>query len=628
MWSPRWAPIAAREESGSFALAAIVLWGAFAYSTQLYRGLAATGMRDYVSWGMYMSNFVFFIGISHAGTLISAILRVTNAQWRRPITRMAEAITVFALIVGASMVIIDMGRPDRIHHVILYGRLQSPILWDVCSICTYLCGSLLYLYVAMIPDMTTMAEVSEKRGRMKIARLYRRLSLGFRATPQQTRRLNVALATMAVIIIPVAVSVHTVVSWVFAMTLRPGWHSTIFGPYFVVGAIYSGTAAIILAMALFRKGYRLQRYLTNDCFRLLGKLLLAPSIIYIYFTLSEYVTAWYGGLEAESRLLRLLMGGAPYGPLFWATIIIGLFVPAFLLAAPVKVENCLPYVVTASVLVNIGMWLKRYLIIVPTMETPFIPSQAAGVVISYVPTWVEWSITTAAFAAFILLYMLFSKVFPILSMWEIAEPHAMEKASPEDEAKPGNKKGKKGIASTGAVVGLIAAACTLAPASRVLASSQNNDDEPKIAISKFVEDDITYITAEVTVDGEPVEGLAVTFSVVRSFGLLQLGSEATFDDGTAAVEFPFDLPGNERGEIEVVATIEESDEYSSATARATLPGARIIEPQEIPFPQALWSARPLWPLVIVIAVLLAGVWSTYGFVVVLLSRIAREEDPQ
>ena len=405
----------------------MILWGLGAYIWQLYNGLEVTAMRDYVSWGTYMSNFVFFIGISHAGTLISAILRVTHAEWRRPITRMAEAITVFALITGASMVIIDMGRPDRIMNVIIHARLQSPILWDVLSITTYLTGSLIYLYVAMIPDLALMHTMAVERDmRPWRIRFYKFLSMGFTPTPEKIRRLDIALATMAVIIIPVAVSVHTVVSWVFSMTLRPGWHSTIFGPYFVVGAIYSGTAAIIFAMALFQKSYHLEKYLTKDHFNKLGILLLALSVIYIYFTGCEYLTAWYGGISAEQRLLQLLMGSGRYGPLFLLMALTGLFLPPFLIGLPGawKFER----LILASVFVNIGMWLKRYLIIVPTMETPYIPATSASKHLAYFPSWVEISITLAAFAVFALLYALFSKVFPILSITEMAEPLEEEEA--------------------------------------------------------------------------------------------------------------------------------------------------------------------------------------------------------
>jgi Ni/Fe-hydrogenase subunit HybB-like protein len=399
----------------------VISAGIAAYIRQLVYGLAVTGMRDYVSWGVYMTNFVFFIGVSHAGTLISAILRVTNAEWRRPITRMAEGITVFALLVGAPMVLIDMGRPDRLHHVIFYGRLNSPILWDVLSVTTYILGSFLYLYVASIPDFAILARrgsTGNVFSQLRV-RIYRFFSLGYRGTPLQKHYLERALGTMAIVIIPVAVSVHTVVSWVFGMTLRPGWHSTIFGPYFVIGAIFSGTAGIVLAMAVFRRVYRLENYLTNRHFRYLGTLLLVFNVLYIYFTLSEYLTTWYGGESVDKRLVDMLMGASHFGPLFWGTIVFGLFVPAMLLVLPTK-KSIAPIVI-ASILVNLGMWVKRYLIIIPTMLTPFIDPKAADASPSYFPTLVEWTITAAAFASFLLLFTLFAKFLPIISIWETVE---------------------------------------------------------------------------------------------------------------------------------------------------------------------------------------------------------------
>jgi Ni/Fe-hydrogenase subunit HybB-like protein len=403
----------------------ICAWGVVAYVYQLRRGLAATGMSNYFSWGVYIVNFVFFIGISHAGTLVSAILRVTGAEWRRPITRMAEGITVFALVIGAPMIVIDMGRPDRILNVVLHARLQSPILWDVLSVTTYLCGSLLYLYLPMIPDLALLRDLPA--GTVRALRfgpvrrwVYRKMALGWQGTPEQWRRLERAISAMAVVIIPVAVSVHTVVSWIFGMTLRPGWHSTIFGPYFVVGAIFSGIAALITAMALFVwcfRAHHLDRYVTPAHFKKLALLLLAVNLIYIYFTISEYLTMGYPSDAPDRRLLGALFGGQ-YALQFWAMAVVGLFVPAVLLSLP-WTRN-LKGIVIAAVLINVGMWLKRYVIVVPTLGSPFMPAPGpAAVRLTYTPTWVEWSITAAAFAGFCLLYLLFSKVFPIVSIWEV-----------------------------------------------------------------------------------------------------------------------------------------------------------------------------------------------------------------
>ena len=412
-------PTSTRQKLLLLSLGAVLAWGVVAYVHQLRIGLAATAMTNYFSWGVYIINFVFFIGISHAGTLVSAILRVTGADWRRPITRMAEGITVFALMVGAPLVIIDMGRPDRVWHVIRYGRLNSPILWDALSVTTYLTGSLLYLYLPMIPDM---AILRDHPGTFSPWRrwLYTKLAIGWSGTPQQWHRLERAIGAMAIVIIPVAVSVHTVVSWIFSMTLRAGWHSTIFGPYFVVGAIFSGIAALITAMAMFVtffKPYHLDRYITLAHFKKLASLLLAVNLIYIYFTISEYLTMGYMSEGPDKKLLDALLTGR-FATMFWVMAVTGLFVPALLLALPWT--RTFKGIVFASVLINIGMWLKRYVIVVPTLASPFMPIVSQDdKPLTYAPTWVEWSITAGAFAGFALLYILFSKVFPIVSIWEV-----------------------------------------------------------------------------------------------------------------------------------------------------------------------------------------------------------------
>src|SRR5574342_1318922 len=224
---------------GAAPLAALTMWGMYAYTLQLRYGLGVTGLHRPVAWGFYIINFVFFIGISHAGTLISAILRLCKAEWRRPITRMAEVITAIVLAIGGLHPIIDLGRPDRILHIFYNGRLQSPLLWDVTSITAYFTASTIYLYIPMIPDIAILRD----RG-VRPRWLYEFLSWGWQGTERQHKVLDRAMNILMVIVIPIAVSVHTIISYIFAMTLQPGWHSTIFGPYFVVGAIFSGIAAL------------------------------------------------------------------------------------------------------------------------------------------------------------------------------------------------------------------------------------------------------------------------------------------------------------------------------------------------------------------------------------------------
>lgn len=391
------------------ALLAVVAWAVYAWVYQLTYGLGVTGLDRPVYWGLYITNFVFFIGVSHAGTLISAILRICQAEWRRPITRAAEVITVVVLFIGASNIIVDLGRPERALYVLWYGRLESPLLWDVISISAYVTASAIYLYLPLIPDIALVRDRSVKR-----RWLYRTLALGWQGTPRQQRALHIAIAIMAVLVIPIAVSVHTVVSWVFAMTIQPMWHSTIFGPYFVIGAIFSGIAAIIIAMAIIRQAYHLEDYLKPVHFNNLGILLLVLTMSWFYFTFAEYLTTYYGNEPTEMAVFWAKVSG-PYAPYFWAMAATNFVIP-FVILANWRTRTIAGSVI-ASLSVTVGMWLERFTIVVPTLLNPRLPLQVSF----YRPTWVEWSIMAGDFAMFVLLYLIFSKLFPIVSIWEIRE---------------------------------------------------------------------------------------------------------------------------------------------------------------------------------------------------------------
>jgi Ni/Fe-hydrogenase subunit HybB-like protein len=398
--------------SGLVVLAAV---GAFGY--QLARGIGVWGLNRPVMWAFDITNFVFWIGISHAGTLISAILRVTGAEWRRPVTRCAEAITVFALMIGGLFPIVHLGRPWLFYWLApypnergLWPNFRSPLLWDFFAINTYLLGSLIYLYLPLIPDLAIIRDKSKGLRR----RVYGALSLGWRGTALQWDRLERAVQVMAVVIIPVAVSVHTIVSWDFAMAIQPMWHSTMFGPYFVAGAIFSGIAALILAMAVIRRVLRLEDYLRPAHFNNLGLLMLVMSLIWFYFTFAEYLTTWYGNEPAEMAVFESKVSGA-YAPLFWTMVCCCFIVPAPLLA--IKRLRTVAGTVVASVLVIVGMWLERFLIIVPTLAQPRMTFNWGD----YSPTWVEMTLTAGTFAYFILLYAVFTKLFPIVAIWEYKE---------------------------------------------------------------------------------------------------------------------------------------------------------------------------------------------------------------
>jgi len=392
-------------------LSLVVILAAYAYFSQIRDGLGATGLNSPIFWGIYITNFVFFIGISHAGTLISAILRISKAEWRRSITRSAEVITVLVLFFGAGNIIIDLGRPDRALMVIFQGRFQSPLLWDVVSITTYLTASSIYLYIPLIPDIALLRD--RVKGGFR-RRLYQVLALGWVGTEKQIRYLEIGIAIMAVTVLPIAVSVHTVVSYVFSMTVQPMWHSAIFGPYFVAGAIFSGIAAIIIAMAILRRVYHLEDYFRQVHFNYLGILLLVMTCLWLYFTFCEYLTVFYGAEPAHLTIFYEKISGE-YAPHFWIMVLTCFAIP-FVLLANTKTRTVKGTLI-ASISVTIGMWLERFTIVVPTLMHPRLPYERG----LYLPTWVEWSILAGCLALFTMIYMVFTKLFPIVSIWEVQE---------------------------------------------------------------------------------------------------------------------------------------------------------------------------------------------------------------
>ena len=396
-------------------LALIVIVALAAWGYQLWAGFGVAGLNRPVYWAFYITNFVFWIGISHAGTLISAILRLANARWRRPVTRCAEVITVFALMIGASFPVIHLGRPWLAFWLFPYPserriwpNFRSPLVWDFFAITTYLTGSTTFLLLPIIPDWALVRD--KARGWRR--KLYSVLALGWRGTPQQWSRLETAMHIMAVAIIPVAVSVHTIVSWDFAMAPVPMWHSTVFGPYFVAGAIFSGIAALILAMAILRKVLHLEDYLTPLHFDNLGKLLLMMSLFWLYFIVAERLTVWYGNETSEMAVYWPTQRG-PFAPLYWTMIGCNFLVPFIILS--IKQLRTVAGTVVASSTIVVGMWIERFLIIVPPLERKYLPF-AWG---TYHPRPVEIIITAGTFAAMALLYLLFVKFVPIISIWEL-----------------------------------------------------------------------------------------------------------------------------------------------------------------------------------------------------------------
>ncbi len=389
----------------------------FMYVRQLQQGLGTTDMRDIASWGLYIADFVFLIAVSLVGSLITAILKLSNVKWATPLTRISEIIAVAALIAALLIIVVDMGRPDRLWHIFVHGRLQSPIVWDILVVNTYLVISILLLYIPLIPDLALLRKTMGHKPKWQ-QKLYKILSLGWQGTEEQFRIMNLSLTALMVIIIPVALSIHTVTSWLFASTLRPGWDSTIFGPYFVAGAFMVGAATVIVTMYVIMINYNFKAYITDKHFDLMGKLLVLTSLVYLYFNLNEFIVPAYKMKSGESaHILGLLVG--EYSLLFWSVQILGMILPILLLIIkPFRKPKPLMII---SVVVVIGAFLKRFLIVTPTLLHPFLPVQNYPESYHhYNPTFSEIMITVGSFAGIMLIISLFIKLFPIIPVYETA----------------------------------------------------------------------------------------------------------------------------------------------------------------------------------------------------------------
>jgi molybdopterin-containing oxidoreductase family membrane subunit len=401
-------------------LSFFILLGLYGLYVQVTQGHESTGMRDNVVWGLYIANFIFFIGISYAGAVISGILHLLQVEWRKPIIRIAELITVIATIIGPIYILLCVGRLDRLHHLIIYPRLQSPITWDVLAISTYLFGSILFLYLALIKDFALYRDSKVLKVGKWRRKLYKILSLGYKGTPKQKSQITISMNLMALIIIPLAIIVHSVLSWIFGMTLRPGWHSTIFGPYFVLAAIYSGTGVLLVVMWVYRNFFDLQKYILDKHFIYIGYIMLALAAAYGYFTFSEYLTDWFTSEKWNSEVLHKLFSFDHYGYQFLYANIVGILIPILVVAFPATRKP--KWIVLSAFFMVTALWVKRYLIIVPTLETPLIPMQdLRPEYVNYSATWVEWSLTIAGIATFLLFFTLIYKFVTIIPVTELTE---------------------------------------------------------------------------------------------------------------------------------------------------------------------------------------------------------------
>lgn len=393
-----------------------LLVGAIAWGVQISYGLGYAGVTSPVYWGAYIVDFVFWVGIGHAGTLISAILFLFRAKWRNSVNRSAEAMTIFAVISAALFPLIHVGRvwialywmvpiPNTNN---IWVNVRSPLIWDVFAISTYLTVSLLFWYVGMVPDL---ASIRDRCKGIKRA-LYGVMSLGWRGTASQWHHYEAGYGFLAALATPLVLSVHSVVSWDFAMSVQPGWHTTIFPPYFVAGAILSGCAMVYSLLVPVRWMFRLEDFIRADHLEACLKLTLLTSTIVFYAYGIEFFIAWYSGNQYEWAIFEKRAIG-PYAFYFWTMVFCNCIFP--LLFWSKKVRNNIGISLVICILINVGMWFERYNILISSLAEDFVPGSWGH----YEPGIAEIAITIGSFGWFFFWFLIFCKFFPIVSLSEI-----------------------------------------------------------------------------------------------------------------------------------------------------------------------------------------------------------------
>ena len=399
-------------------LIALVLVGAYALVLQFLEGHEITGMRDNVVWGIYIINFIFFVGISYSGAFIAGILHFFKTPWKNSVLRIVEIITVLSLMIGPIFILLCIGKLDRLHYLFIYPRIQSPITWDIIVIITDLFGCFIYLLLTFIPDFAILRDSDDIKIPKWRRRVYKFLSLGYKDTKYQRKRLHKITRTMSAMIIAMAIVAYTVLAWIFSLTVQPGWNSTIFATYFIIAGLFSGVGVIIIAMYVIRKVYKLEKYIRKIHFIGAGIVLLVLSLLFGYFTFSEYFPKWFSHKIYDINLLRDL-----FGRYFWEFVFanyIGVLLPIVILFFK-RLRN-IKSITFAAVIAVLGLWMNRYLIVVPTLENPYLPIQdTRPEFIHYSSTWIEWSLSFAGIAAFLLLFTLLMKFVPIIPMQGIID---------------------------------------------------------------------------------------------------------------------------------------------------------------------------------------------------------------
>jgi len=402
--------------------ASVFGFGAWAYSLVVRTGLHWTGLQRPGMWGNLITDFVFWVGIAHSGTLISAILFLFRARFRTAVYRVAEMMTVFAVMTAGLYPILHLGRPWFAYWLLPYPNqrelwinFRSPLIWDVFAISTYLIVSTVFLLVGVAPDAAALRDRATGWRRW----LYGRLAFGWRGTDEQWRHYTRAYLFFAAFATPLVVSVHSVVSWDFAVSITPGWHSTLFPPYFVAGAILSGVAMVITIMIPLRRAFRLEDLITPRHLDMLARLVILTGLIVTYSYATEIVLALGEPASDPERSTFVYRMTGPYAPVFWTMVVCNCGGPLLLLVRKIRTSTVSLFVICIAI--NVGMWLERFNIVVTSLAHDRLPFDWRV----YVPTWVEWAMTFGAFGWFFFLFLVGLKLLPPVSIAELKEEAAV-----------------------------------------------------------------------------------------------------------------------------------------------------------------------------------------------------------
>ncbi|MEM7367013.1 MAG: NrfD/PsrC family molybdoenzyme membrane anchor subunit [Bacteroidota bacterium] len=418
----------------------VMLMGFGLIGWTFYKGIGAWGLNPTVGWAFDITNFVFWVGIGHAGTLISAVLLLFRQEWRNSINRASEAMTIFAVLCAAIFPLIHMGRPWMAGWFgplpntrgSLWVNFNSPLMWDVFAISTYLTVSLVFWYLGMVPDFASLRDRFARAGRKIASAVYGVLSFGWEGSSRNWSRFEIVSLILSGLATPLVLSVHSIVSMDFATSVIPGWHTTIFPPYFVAGAIFSGFGMVQTLMIVTRKVYKLEDYITLDHMESIAKIVIATGSLVGLAYMTEFFTAWYSGSLWERYAFANRMFG-PFAFAYWIMFSCNVITPQLFWFKSLRRNMVFTFII--SLFINVGMWFERFVIIVTSLHRDFLPSSWAG----YYPTWVEAGILAGTFGLFMFCFFLFSKFLPVVNMFEV-------KTLVHDIEKPDHLKEKEAVA--------------------------------------------------------------------------------------------------------------------------------------------------------------------------------------